>query len=321
MNRPTTVLILLLGLAATAAAEPRPPSPAPAAPADAMPLLVPPAWLAAHLADPGLVVLHVGDPASYAKQHIAGARQVDLPDISIFMPPNGGLHLEMLTPDDLRHRLEALGISTGSRIVVYPAEELASATRVVFTLDAAGLGDRTALLDGGLPAWLRDHRAVTTAAPPPRTGKLAPLAMRPIIVDANTVLASLGKPGFSVIDARDRAFYDGAQTGRSHERSHRTGHIAGALSVPFDSVFDPQGVLRSADDLRARFTHAGVKPGDTVIGYCHIGQQATAMLFAARRAGYRVLLYDGSFEDWSLNHPAYPVETSAGAARGSEKAP
>ncbi|HEX3766022.1 MAG TPA: rhodanese-like domain-containing protein [Kofleriaceae bacterium] len=320
MNRSTTVLMFLLGLAATAAAEPRPPSPAPAAPADAMPLVVSPAWLAAHLADPGVVVLHVGEPASYAT-HIAGARRVDLSDISVSMQGKDGLHLELPPPDDLRRRLEALGISTGSRIVVCPADELASATRVVFTLYAAGLGDRTALLDGGLPAWLRDHRAVTAAAPPARTGKLAPLAMRPIVVDANTVLSRLGKPGFAVIDARDRAYYDGTQTGQSHDRKHRTGHIAGALSVPFDSVFDEQGVLRPADDLRARFTKAGVKPGDTVIGYCHIGQQATAMLFAARRAGYRVMLYDGSFEDWSLNHPAYPVETSAGAAPRSEQAP
>ena len=38
-----------------------------------------------------------------------------------------------------------------------------------------------------------------------------------------------------------------------------------------------------------------MKPGDTIIGYCHIGQQATGMLFAARTLGYKVLLYDGSF--------------------------
>ena len=90
--------------------------------------------------------------------------------------------------------------------------------------------------------------------------------------------------------------------------------------MPFDSVFDDQNQLRPDDDLRARFTRAGVKPGDTVIGYCHIGQQATAMLFAARRLGHRVMLYDGSFEDWSLHHPGYPVEASAGgAAAGQDK--
>ena len=50
-----------------------------------------------------------------------------------------------------------------------------------------------------------------------------------------------------------------------------------------------------------------MKPNDTVIGYCHIGQQTTAMLFAARTLGHPVLLYDGSFQDWS-RHADFPVE-------------
>jgi len=49
-----------------------------------------------------------------------------------------------------------------------------------------------------------------------------------------------------------------------------------------------------------------VKPGDTLIGYCHIGQQATVVLFAARTLGYKVLLYDGSFHDWEKRD--LPVE-------------
>ncbi|MFT3771643.1 MAG: rhodanese-like domain-containing protein [Minicystis sp.] len=67
-------------------------------------------------------------------------------------------------------------------------------------------------------------------------------------------------------------------------------------------------MLRSTEELAALFAKAGVKPDDGVIGYCHVGQQATAMLFAARRLGHDVRLYDGSFEDWSLYHPDYPVE-------------
>ncbi len=304
-------LVASLSSVTIAMAAPRPPAAAkPTTVGDVTSLIVSPAWLAAHLDDPDLVLLHIGDADAYRGKHIKGARHVALSDISIAMQADGGLHLEMLPADDLRRRLEALGISNDSRIVVYFGEDWVSpATRVVFTLDAAGLGARTALLDGGMPAWVRDGHAVTDAAPPARTGKLAPLTMPPVIVGATTVLSSLGKPGFAVVDARDKTFYDGTATGNSHERKHRTGHIAGALSIPFDSVFDDQLVLRSPDDLKARFTKAGVRPGDTVIGYCHIGQQATAMLFAARRLGYPVLLYDGSFEDWSLFHPAYPVET------------
>jgi thiosulfate/3-mercaptopyruvate sulfurtransferase len=282
-----------------------------------LPLVVSAAWLAEHIKDPDLVLLHVGDPGAFRKQHIAGARSVTLADISL--PHHGeGIMLELPPADDLRRRLEALGISDRSRVIVYFGQDWVSpATRVVLTLDAAGLGGHTALLDGGMQAWVRAGQPVGDAAPPATRGTLSPLALRPVIVDATTVVASLGKPGFAVVDARDAKFYDGVDVGDSHGHAHKRGHIAGALSIPFDSVFDDQNLLRAPDDLKARFAKAGVKPGDTVIGYCHIGQQATAMLFAARRLGHPVKLYDGSFEDWSLQHPAYPVATTA--AKPAEK--
>src|SRR5262249_44703532 len=162
-------------------------------------------------------------------------------------------------------------------------------------------------------AWTRAGNPVGSAPAPKAKGTLAPLAMRPLVVDANKVLASVSKAGVVVVDARNTEYYDGTEQPDSHGRKHKLGHIAGARSIPFDSVFDDQIALRSMKDLEARFTAAGVKPGDTVIGYCHIGMQATAMLFAARRLGHPVLLYDGSFEDWSLFHPAYPIEPAAKA--------
>jgi len=280
--------------------------------ADEPQLLVTPAWLTAHLHDPDLVLLHVGDADEFKREHIPGARQITLDAISTSVHDGTGLMLELPPPDVLRTRLEQLGISNSSRVIVYFGKDWVSpATRVVFTLDAAGLGDRAALLDGGMPAWTRAGGAVGTAAPPTTRGKLAPLAMKKLVVDAATVKASTSKPGIAVVDARDRAFYDGTDVGDSHGKKHKTGHIAGAHSLPFDSLYDDHNALRSRDELVKLFAAAGVKPGDTIIGYCHIGQQATAMLFAARRLGYAVQLYDGSFEDWSLFHPDYPVERRA----------
>jgi thiosulfate/3-mercaptopyruvate sulfurtransferase len=293
-------------------ARPADAQPTAAQPGDpaAMPLVVSPAWLATHLEDPDLILLHVGDPDTCRAKHLPRARCASLDDLSISAEHGKGLMLELPPAEDLRRRLEALGISSDSRIVVYFSDDWVSpATRVVLTLDAAGLGARVALLDGGMAAWMRAGHAVTRVAPPARRGTLAPLTLRPIIVDATRVVASLGKPGFAVVDARGRAYYDGTSTGGMPGHMHRAGHIAGAISIPFDSGFDDRHVLRSPEELRAQFARAGVQPGDTVIGYCHIGQQATAMLFAARRLGHPVLLYDGSFEDWSLR-PAYPVSTT-----------
>jgi thiosulfate/3-mercaptopyruvate sulfurtransferase len=71
------------------------------------------------------------------------------------------------------------------------------------------------------------------------------------------------------------------------------------VNAPYDSFASEDGTLKSTDEIAAVFSKAGVKPGDTLVVYCHIGQQATATIFAARTAGYKAVLYDGSFEDWN----------------------
>jgi thiosulfate/3-mercaptopyruvate sulfurtransferase len=292
------------------------PSARAASPRDA--LLVTTTWLAQHLNDADLVLLHVGDKTEYAARHIAGARHVALMNLSV---ERGGLSLEMPPVDDLRQTLETLGISDHSRIVVYyDKSAITPATRVVFTLDYAGLGSNTSLLDGGLEAWTRDGRDVTAAIAPARVGSLSPLATTPIVVDADYVLAHLKAPHVAIVDARAAAFYDGVDSGKSMVGSamvpHKTGHIAGAHSVPFTTVTDDHLAFRSAAELAAIFAKAGVQPDDTIIGYCHIGQQATAMLFAARTLGHPVLLYDGSFQDWSRHDDRYPVENPTGKGGG-----
>jgi thiosulfate/3-mercaptopyruvate sulfurtransferase len=271
------------------------------APRDSM--LVSTAWLAEHLNDPGLVILHVGTPASYA-QHIPGARHVTLADISVTSEAGGTL--EMLSEPELRLRLAGLGIGDRSRIIVAYADSVPQATRVVFTLDAAGLGERTSLLDGGKAAWEREGRPLTIEVPTAHIGSLSPLNMKDVIVDADAVRASAGKPGYAVIDARVPEFFSGAKPGGSAERPHKAGHIPGAKNVPVTTLTDEKMNVQSAANIKAAFDKAGVKPGDKLMVYCHIGQQATAIVFAARTLGYDAVLYDASFEEWSRKD--LPVE-------------
>ena len=82
-------------------------------------------------------------------------------------------------------------------------------------------------------------------------------------------------------------------------------------------AFVEQYNAHKTDELAALFAKAGVQPGDTIVGYCHVGQQATAMLFAARSLGHPVLLYDGSFQEWSRLTPAesYPVENPSAKSK------
>lgn len=282
-------------------------------------ILVNSAWLAKHVKDPNLVLLHVGSGGEYGAMHIPGAHLVDLDDISVSEHTQQGLMLEMPTVESLRDRLQKLGISNDSRIVVYYGTDWVSpSTRVVFTLDYAGLGAQTALLDGGMPAWIREGNKVTDKATPQRIGTLAPLRIKPIVVDAAYVKEHIGKSGVSIVDGRDASFYDGVQQGNAHGVAQRAGHIAGAKSVPFTEIAYDNLLLKSPNELAALFAKAGVQRGDTIVGYCHVGQQATAMLFAARSLGHPVLLYDGSFQEWSRLTPAesYPVENPS--AKGKQ---
>lgn len=271
----------------------------------AAPVTVSTTWLAEHLKDPNVVLLHVGDRKGYDKEHIPGARFVDLDDISVSNHDHehGGLMLEMPQPDSLRARLEALGISDRSRVIVYYGSEWVSpATRVIFTLDYAGLGAGAALLDGGMQAWRAEHRALTAEIPKAQRGKLAALKINPIVVNAAWVKSRIGTPNFHLIDGRAAVYYDGVEAG-----GPRKGHIKGAKSLPFTEVVDDKLYLRKPVELKALFAKAGVADGDTVVAYCHVGQQGTAVLFAARAIGHPVLLYDGSFEEWSRK-PELPVE-------------
>src|SRR3954467_3668651 len=78
-------------------------------------LLVSTSWLAQHINDRNLVLLHVGDKKEYDASHIPGARYVSLSDISVSDHNNpGGLMLQMPPVDSLRSHLAALGISDNS---------------------------------------------------------------------------------------------------------------------------------------------------------------------------------------------------------------
>jgi len=286
------------------------PGPVDATPRDRM--LVSAAWLRQHLTDPDLVLLQLGERAEYDREHIAGARYLQLRSISD--RPASGLYLEMMPIAQLDSALADLGVTARSRVVVYFGSDwISPTTRAWLTLEYAGLGDRAVILDGGLPAWKAAGNPVTTEVPPPpgATG-LATTPDQALVVNAEWVQARLGQPRFRVIDARDPQFYQGLDAGSGE----RPGHLPGARSIPFTSVTDEAGRFLPDSALRRIFREAGVSQGDEIVAYCHIGQQATAVVFAARLLGYNARLYDGSYQDWGRRQDL-AVEGGVAPTRGA----
>lgn len=267
--------------------------------ADNRHLLISTDALAAKLNDPSLVLLHVGTGKDYDSGHIPGARLVTLADISVTGP--AGLRLEMPPVEKLHDALLKLGVTNDKRVVIYPGNEsIQSATRVWFTFDYLGWGERAALLDGGLSAWKASGKTLSTdkTAAATSTGKLTLKPHPALIVDAAWLRNKIETPGLLLIDSRLPEFY----TGANNSGMPRAGRIPGAVNVPYPSLLTADRKLLPDAELKTRLT----KPSKELVTYCHIGQQATVGYFVARYLGMKPKLYDGSFQDWS-SRPELPV--------------
>jgi thiosulfate/3-mercaptopyruvate sulfurtransferase len=179
-----------------------------------------------------------------------------------------------------------------------------------------GYGGRVSMLDGGLPAWKAEGRAVTADKPAFAKGSVTVRPQSNVVVDRAYVFENLHTPSVHILDARDPQFYEGRN--EPNPMSVRPGHILSANSIPYSSLTGELNRFKDRTVLDSMFRVAGAKPGERVVTYCHIGMQGSLLYFAARMLGYDASLYDGSYEEWS-NRPELPIvanaKTEAKAAR------
>jgi len=181
--------------------------------------LVDPTWLASHLADKDLVVLHVASfRRDYLAGHVPGARFLW---VGAYAQNTPEMSYEVVPLDQLRHNLEALGVSDRSRVVLCGVNGNVSPTaRAFVTFDYLGMGDRVSILDGGLEAWKAAGQPLATDVPKVAPGSLHPHVRPDVFVDADWVQAHLHRPDVDLVDARAPQYYKGASAGQLH-----SGHI------------------------------------------------------------------------------------------------
>ena len=110
--------------------------------------------------------------------------------------------------------------------------------------------DAVAVLDGGWGAWQAMGGAVAQGpghSPTPSNWEAGHALVSP--VSAETVMARLGTPGQTIMDARATPRY----RGDVEPLDPVAGHIPGALNRPFALNLDDKGCFKPAEQLRAEF--------------------------------------------------------------------
>lgn len=271
-------------------------------------IIVDQAWMQKHQDDKNLVVLHVGNEAGYTQGHIEKAQLIGASDFTVV---TGNLYWELPEADAFAATLRSFGVDNKSRIIiVHGNDDHAAGFRLYFTLDYFGLGKQTRILDGGMKGWRANNLVSVTEAYKAEATPAGSLILKPdasIKVDKEYVNTVSLKDEINVIDARRAVYYEGAE--EDPDGYKRSGHIPGAENICWLDIVDENLFMKDMDTLKAFYEQAGVKKKEEVVAYCHVGLRASVIYTVAKGLGYKVRLYDGSYNEWDTLSEEYPVKT------------
>jgi thiosulfate/3-mercaptopyruvate sulfurtransferase len=204
-------------------------------------------------------------------------------------------------------RMKKMGIGDGMQVIAYDSEGLYSAARVWWMFRAMG-HQGVSVLNGGLKKWRAEGRPLEDGEPRRRSERhFTAMLNSELVRDVADMKALIGSRAAQIVDARSASRFEG--TAAEPRAGLRSGHIPGSRNMPFTSLLNPDGTLKSPAELKAMFDNARVDPNRPVVASCGSGVTAGVIALALAMLGRPdAAVYDGSWTEWGAD-AALPIET------------
>ena len=226
------------------------------------------------------------------------ATVVDWTDISLLGEFGGEDLGKLLSKDNYQEIFNILGIKENTEVLVYgftmPNQGFGDEARVVYTFNYTGF-DNIKIIDGGFD---KVEQLGFNKNYNPETDRInvsnivreeAQDNEKAIFTDE--LLSFVNSADVQLIDTRLEAEYNG----RVIYGENKAGHIPGSISVPFNSLVDEDGFIKSREALEEYFVSKGLDKNKLQITYCTTGVRASYVAVILEELGYKVRNYEPSF--------------------------
>ena len=226
------------------------------------------------------------------------ATVVDWTDISLLGEFGGEELGKLLSKDNYREIFNILGIKEDTEVLVYgftmPNQGFGDEARVVYTFSYAGF-DNVKIIDGGFDKV--EQLGLNKNYNPENDRINVSSVVREEAQDnkkaifTDELLSLVNSADVQIIDTRLEAEYNG----RVIYGENKAGHIPGSISVPFNSLVDEDGFIKSREALEEYFVSKGLDKNKLQITYCTTGVRASYVAVILEELGYKVRNYEPSF--------------------------
>ncbi|KAH9276496.1 hypothetical protein BASA83_001200 [Batrachochytrium salamandrivorans] len=231
--------------------------------------------------------------ALFDKHHIKEAR---FSGLESFTDQLSSLPNMLQSDQEFSKTMGRLGISPEDHVVVYDHMGIYSSQEH---------GGHFGVLDGGLPKWIREGRALEhTNATINETLYPVPKTTTDIMIEQQELMMHItdftnSKP-YVVLDARSQKRFSGNDG--EPRNNIKSGHIPSSINIPYTDLVEHDGTLKNVELLKHEFESRSLDiQRRSFVTMSGSGVSAAIIYLALEVVGHKMerFLFDGSWTEWA----------------------